>query len=347
MTNKTIYILMIFLIIKISSSLITSAVISNLINIPDHQIYANQLYSGQEYLRTLLIFWLSKFFLFITFESKPVTHIMFSLLSGLGILYFSVKLKSIKPLILLLLPSSFIFTSIAGKEAICYLITSLLIIDWVKFIDKTHCKKIIIRVILYLCIFGMLRPHYAYCFILLFLLSYSIEQNYINKKLVYGIIITISSILIYYSYHKFLVPHAFGGINKNFNFDRFITFGINNHEDLRRVFDISFFLGIIGPYPQEALNKIKLIPFLIEGLFILLFPIVFYVINRKKLCSLINIKKNKHFIYVLIPTIVMLMSIHSAFGILNMGSSIRWRVNFELLFYFAPLVLYLKKFENA
>ena len=42
------------------------------------------------------------------------------------------------------------------------------------------------------------------------------------------------------------------------------------------------------------------------------------------------------------------MIIHAYFGILNPGTAIRWRVNFELIFYFAPLLIYfnLKSSKN-
>tara|TARA_B110001469_G_C9488516_1_gene244568 strand:+ start:57 stop:185 length:129 start_codon:yes stop_codon:yes gene_type:complete len=34
--------------------------------------------------------------------------------------------------------------------------------------------------------------------------------------------------------------------------------------------------------------------------------------------------------------------IHAPFGILNPGTAIRWRVNFELIFYLAPILIYMK-----
>ena len=48
------------------------------------------------------------------------------------------------------------------------------------------------------------------------------------------------------------------------------------------------------------------------------------------------------------PAIFLLMIIHAYFGILNPGTAIRWRINFELIFYFAPYLIYLnlKEFKN-
>ena len=53
-----------------------------------------------------------------------------------------------------------------------------------------------------------------------------------------------------------------------------------------------------------------------------------------------------NYIYGILPAIVLVMVIHAFFGILNPGSAIRWRVNFELIFYFAPLLLYFNLIES-
>jgi hypothetical protein len=44
--------------------------------------------------------------------------------------------------------------------------------------------------------------------------------------------------------------------------------------------------------------------------------------------------------------IIILVLVHAPFGILNPGSAIRWRVNFELIFYMAPLLLFLEAKKN-
>ena len=53
-----------------------------------------------------------------------------------------------------------------------------------------------------------------------------------------------------------------------------------------------------------------------------------------------------NYIYGVLPTIVLIMLIHAFFGVLNPGTAIRWRVNFELIFYFAPLLLYFNLLES-
>ena len=102
------------------------------------------------------------------------------------------------------------------------------------------------------------------------------------------------------------------------------------------IFKNSFF-SIIGPFPSE-LHRIEFIPFFIEGLTILLFPIfsIFYFRNKE-----INNKYSELFKLSILPAIFIVFLIHAPFGILNPGSAIRWRVNFELLFYAYPAVLML------
>ena len=71
---------------------------------------------------------------------------------------------------------------------------------------------------------------------------------------------------------------------------------------------------------------------------ILLFPVfTFFYFQRKKL----NDKYFLLFKLSLLPAIIMAFIIHAPFGILNPGSGMRWRVNFELLFYAYPLILVL------
>jgi hypothetical protein len=39
--------------------------------------------------------------------------------------------------------------------------------------------------------------------------------------------------------------------------------------------------------------------------------------------------------------------LHAPFGLLNPGSAIRWRVNFEKIFYLAPLLLMYRFIDDA
>ena len=96
--------------------------------------------------------------------------------------------------------------------------------------------------------------------------------------------------------------------------------------------------SIIGPRFDEVFSRFEFIPFFIEGVFILTFPFLTYLYAIK-----IKINKTKNFrllfFYCLIPSLVLIILVHAPFGILNPGSAIRWRVNFETIFYLTPLLI--------
>ena len=79
---------------------------------------------------------------------------------------------------------------------------------------------------------------------------------------------------------------------------------------------------------------------MIEGIIILSFPLIFFIYLKYK-----NIDKKNiyylNYVYGVVPTIILVMIFHSFSGIFNPGTAIRWRINFELLFYFAPYLIYL------
>jgi len=96
--------------------------------------------------------------------------------------------------------------------------------------------------------------------------------------------------------------------------------------------------GVIGPFPSELLSRPEFTPFFIEGLFIFLMPVLATI-----LVILIKIENKRYFYKLfflsLAPAILILLFMHAPFGILNPGSAIRWRVNFEQVFYLAPMLL--------
>ena len=97
--------------------------------------------------------------------------------------------------------------------------------------------------------------------------------------------------------------------------------------------------SIIGPRLDEIFVRIEFVPFFIEGIFILSFPgmCYFYAIKIK----INEFKKFKLlFFYCLIPSLMLIILVHAPFGILNPGSGIRWRVNFETIFYITPLLIF-------
>ncbi|NBQ40968.1 MAG: hypothetical protein EBU34_14675, partial [Alphaproteobacteria bacterium] len=92
------------------------------------------------------------------------------------------------------------------------------------------------------------------------------------------------------------------------------------------------------------LKRPEFIPFLLEGALILCFPFgVAYAAYKRGLWRVSRFRTNA--LFGILPAIAILMMVHAPFGVLNPGSAIRWRVNFELLFYFAPLLLFFRSVD--
>ena len=125
---------------------------------------------------------------------------------------------------------------------------------------------------------------------------------------------------------------------------RFNYFEIQPHTDVgfeqfKHWVPLGALLGIVGPMPHELFSRPVFIPFFLEGTLILLFPLLVYLIVNRK--AFLHRKRfNAIFLWCLLPAILALMVLHAPFGLLNPGSATRWRVNFESIFYLAPLLLY-------
>ena len=101
----------------------------------------------------------------------------------------------------------------------------------------------------------------------------------------------------------------------------------------------NWIFSIIGPMPHEILNRFVFIPFFLEGLIIIIFPLIIYLIairDKKVDLKLLN----QNYFYFLLPVLILIIIIHTPFGILNPGTSIRWRVNFDTVFYLLPLLIF-------
>lgn len=288
----------------------------------------------------------------LNYISSPFfTNLLFSLFSGMGILILSYLLKNKLILLMLLAPSTFIWTSIAGKEAIFYGANALLLLFWTIYIKDSHKKLTIftclgILSLLILCL--IFRPHYSVPLLYLFassyiLLSYKLKKF---KTFLVFLMITIISLAIIYFYMGAKLPynliiHGYESISPSGFASRHEIFNIDLSQpylefDKSLIFKYSFF-SIIGPFPNE-LVRIEFIPFFLEGIIIFFVPILTFIYYRRKR---INDKYFLLFKLSLLPAIFMAFIIHAPFGILNPGSAIRWRVNFELLFYAYPLILLL------
>jgi hypothetical protein len=332
----------------------------------DAKMFQNESYFNSQQFRTYLIQIITAITNFLT--SPLISHYIFSIFSILGILWLVISRNVRWPILLILfLPTSMIFTSVIGKESVFYLCFSLILIIWNDYINDKFTVKHFLILFLALSIGLTLRPHYAICLIWLFWAAF-ILKNTSNYKLLIFIpyCITICIFLLIIFFGENIDPlikmnifdlrwTAFSAIDVNGGASRHYDLGFNNlalanQQNLLKHFNsffgLGFIFGIVGPLPSELINRPEFIPFFIEGLTILISPllILFFLIKR-------NLYKSDNinclnYIYGVLPTIVLIMLIHAFFGVLNPGTAIRWRVNFELIFYFAPLLLYFNLLES-
>ena len=312
-------------------------------------------------------------------EHSIISHYIFSIISILGVIAYVLYTKPKWPILLILfLPSSMIWTSVIGKEAIFYLCFSVLLIMWNQYIKGQFKLNHFLIVISASIVCIILRPHYFICIPWLFWVAVVLKKKS-NYKYIFlfsylFIIISMFSVIFWGSYiDKYFGTELFDITLRAFNYidislgrsSRFEDLGLldSNHLGIevhnwsevnlnkilmrfQNYYWLGFIFGIIGPFLHEAIKRPEFIPFFIEGIIILISPIIFFLyLNVKKLFNYKDINF-LNYIYGVFPAIILVMIVHALFGILNPGTAIRWRVNFELIFYFAPMLLYFNILES-
>jgi len=327
----------IYLGIKIFGTLFAIFVFNRFTPLIDSMNYINNYYYVDEHIRTLMIQNITTFL--ISLSNPLATHIIFSLFSASSVLYYSSKSKSNSWLLLILLfPSALIWTSIVGKEAIYYGCVGIFLILWIDLIkEKLSYRHLLLIILIGLC--SILRPHYTIALLWLAFSAITIKINIANNKLIaFALIATI--LVIGYFFIPELIEKAYGSIDPTARASRNLALNIQTLELFKSEMSTGMLFGIIGPLPSELLHRPEFVPFFIEGIVILAAPFLIGFILFKKTLKTKNRIYLLNWIYGVIPAIILLILIHAPFGILNPGSAIRWRVNFELIFYMAPLLLF-------
>ncbi len=366
------YIIFIIILAKLIATALSLYVVDNITPLVDAKMYQEEKYFDHNIpFRTYLVQLIASITNHLT--SPTISHFVFSFFSISGILWY-IRLYNFSwhILFILLLPSSMIWTSIISKEAVYYCLFSLLLINWNIFINNklTKVNFIIIFIASLLCL--ILRPHYFIC--LLWLFWSAIILIYFKRYkliLIISFLIICSIISIIFHYGDFLdnffkiyffdvVLKGYESIDPNGSASRhkllelvmppnlcqieMCSFASEKEfllENYSKYFSLGFLFGIIGPLPIEIVQRPEFIPFFFEGIIILLFPFVFFIFCKIKFKFFNDNIYFRNYLYGIIPAILLVMAIHAYFGILNPGTAIRWRINFELIFYFAPYLIYL------
>jgi hypothetical protein len=346
-----VYLLIALILIKILGVLFAVEIFSKFSPLVDSNLYVQGSMNLDSHLRTRFVGVLASFFHLIS--GVHITHFVFSLFSVLGLFYYYLTGGRHWALLLFLaLPSSLVWSSIVGKEAIFFGAAGVVIVIWSKYVFAKLSKYDFVFFVFFLLICIALRPHYTLGLIWLFFSTFIIKKFNSNHSMLMGIFLTLMLffIVIYLGYDE-LLRRGWGGIDPNGRSSRFIDFEIVPYsgagfDKYKSLIFLGSIIGIIGPTPSEALSRIELAPFLLEGIMILLMPLLILFLARNRL-KIHDKFFYKIFWFSLIPAILILMVIHAPFGVLNPGSAVRWRVNFEQIFYFAPIMLIFRHLDET
>ena len=300
------------------------------------------------------------------FSNNFFIHLFFGILSLIGFIYGIFK-KLVSPImtITLVLPSSLIWTSVVGKEAVFFGFYTLIIFIWISYCFYKINKIDLLFLLVAIVICTLLRPHYTIALGWLFF-STIIIKNLIHYKNI--ILLPFFSLICFvcflFFYSDAILWKILSMIDFNARASRFDYLGIHNPSyvkftqhrvdghalqileyysttilEFKQAISKYWLFSIIGPLPSELLNRIEFIPFFIEGCIIFVFPLIIYLLSRMDIKEILK-EFDVLFYYAILPSLIILIIIHTPFSILNPGSGIRWRVNFEATFYLLPFLLY-------
>ena len=346
--NFKLKITFIYLGISLVGTLFALFIFNRFTPLIDSENYINGYYLTDLHFRTRFVQHITSA---ITSLTNPlITHLTFSLFPAAAIFFYALKSRNNSWLLLiLLLPSSLVWTSIVGKEAIYFGCVGFFLILWIDLIkEKISYRHLLVIIPFVIC--ALLRPHYTVGLLWLAFSAFVLQKNSLtNSRIVYAVIIIIFFILII-GILNYLMPdlaeRGIGAIDRTAKASRNVALNIISLKSFISHLDTGMLFGIVGPFPSELLHRPEFIPFFIEGIIILISPLIIGIFLFKKTRKTKNNIYILNFIYGVVPAIIIVALVHAPFGVLNPGSAIRWRVNFELIFYMAPLLLFLEAKKN-
>lgn len=288
--------------------------------------------------------------------NATMPHYLFSWFSGLTIWVLLIQMpwrlgRFVLPLFFL--PSVAMWTSLVSKESLGAAGACFILAVWVRIIRRAgHFTVTALLLITGLLLYGYLRPHFSVGAAALILFSLilhpslraaSMTRYFSNPihRFSTGVVVLTLSTLAWIGYAKFFAGlddiisqalvyfrHDIGGSSRN------AWLSWQSHADFYENTWWAVPFSVIGPLPLEALDKLKLIPALAEGLFIFLIPIlVFLVFVRQIRRSPDDYTRYLYQLFFLgLPlTTLYLYLVHAPLGTMNAGSAVRYRAGFEYL----------------
>lgn len=331
-----------FCFLKLGSALFATRVFSRFSPLVDAQLYLQNFYANQAMLRTQIVQQLAN--MLNQVGGNLFAHWVFGMVSCLGLLYyFMTGGKRWGVALGLLLPSAMVWTSVVGKEALFFGAFTLVLVLWSRFATSkpTTADTLALLCCTFLC--ALLRPHYALVIIWLFGSLMLIRRFGLRIWPALALAWLLFALMTYVYLWPALLERGWGGIEPLARASRFMLFDMppytsEGYEKFKTWVLLGAVLGVVGPMPHEVLSRPEFVAFFVEGTLLLFFPLGVYVYVCRYRPKIRN-EFSGIFLLSLVPAIVALMLLHAPFGLLNPGSATRWRVNFEAIFYLAPLLL--------
>jgi len=349
---STKYLIAALVLVKMLGVVFATQVFARFTPLVDSELYLDGFYTADERLRTRAIQWLAT-----TVNNLGAgdyfTHFIFAIISALGLAYYYLTGGRRWILILtLLLPSSLVWSSIVGKEAIYLGGMGLGLVIWSKYTVSSLNWADIIIAALVIGVCAVLRPHYSVALLWLFLATALFKRLEGRAWISLLLLFVVGAFAAHFTGLWIdLLERGWGSIDPSARASRYQSLellfqtqvGFDRYNSL---IPLGLILGIIGPMPSEVLNRVEFLPFFLEGVLILLAPFLIFLLAIKR-----GLHRDTIFLRMffgcLLPAILILLVLHAPFGLLNPGSAIRWRVNFEQIFYLAPLLLMYRFIDDA
>jgi hypothetical protein len=330
------------LLIKVIGVFFATFVFAKFTPLVDSQLYLKGFYVDAGELRTLVIQWLA--LAFNRLGGDYFAHYAFAVISTLGLVYYCYTGGRRWAIVCtLLLPSALVWTSIVGKEAVYCGASGLALVIWSKYAVRPLSWHDVLIAVMSLGVCFLLRPHYAVALLWLFVAIIVLKQFKGKAWIFLMFLLFVGALAIYFLVWQQMLERGYGGIEATARASRFQSLGIAPGTDegllqFKSFLPLGLIVGVVGPLPSEVIKRVEFFPFFLEGGLVLIAPllILLFAIKRQKIRSALFLQV---FSLAIMPAVLILMVMHAPFGLLNPGSAIRWRTNFEQLFYLAPLLL--------
>lgn len=344
LSRSLVWKMMVVLVIKGSAALFAMFVFAKFSPLVDAELYLKGALSEELAWRTRMVNTLAS--LLNQFGGAWFAHWAFGMLSTAGLVYyFSTGGTRWAMALMLLFPSSFVWTSIVGKEALFVGGFTLTLVIWAKYALSEIERRDRLVLVCALAVCAGLRPHYASSVAWLFVSMFVVKRLGSNSWPILLAMWLLAAVAVYYVAWPELLRRGFGGLDPFARASRFGLLAIEpetgaGFQRFKMFMPLGMLIGIIGPLPHEVYSRSEFLPFLMEGVLILLTPYLIYRYGIARLCEGKDRDAFRRiFGWCLAPAILAVMILHAPLGILNPGSATRWRTNFESLFYLAPLLL--------